>query len=239
MGDCVADGVDDVGFLEKVAQAVQRKYSGAGKLFVSGNSAGGMMVYHLLCQSAWFARNLAAASVFSGGVGEQYECKGPGAAASKRVPLLVLHGQVDDVIGYQKGTNVDGSAFQATVDTVKGFASRRGCAAGGDELAAPFFAAQKIECRDYCPGEDAAAAPAKKNAGGGGASGAKNGSKNAAANSIVSSGSSNSGKATIRACSVPGMKHNLYNVMRSFPIDVSAAWFAKAAGPMWGPAPPS
>ena len=258
MGDCVADDVDDVGFLERVAQAVQRKYAGAGKLFVSGNSAGGMMVYHLLCQSAWFARNLAAASVFSGGMGEKYECKGPGAAASKRVPLIVLHGQADDVIGYQKGTNVDGAPFLATTDAVKGWVARRGCVAEGSELHSPFFAAQKIECRDYCVVEEqkeeqvvkeqghvvGGAGAKNKNAGGASSSSSssklaqknKNGS---GARNLHAASNANSNAAPMRVCSVPGRKHNLYDVMRSFPLDVSGAWFAKAQPELWGPMPPS
>jgi hypothetical protein len=311
MGDCVDAGVDDVGFLERVMQSVQSKYSGAGKLFVSGNSAGGMMVYELLCESEWFAKHLTAASVFSGGMGDGFGCRN-GQAAS-RVPLLVLHGQDDDVIGYRKGTSVDGSPFQAVVDTIKGWAERRGCGADGEALAAPFFGAQKIECRDYCrrpqgvsevdaaadagaglrvAGNGNAAAGAAKNAGkNAGKEGLDGGaSKNAAAaaaapvaaaaatkyspvaaatkNSPVAAAAKNapvaaaaknapvaaaaaangakyreSGSvakaAPMRACSVPGMKHNLYNVVRSFPIDVSAAWFAKHAGPSWGATPPS
>jgi hypothetical protein len=209
--------------------------------------------------------------------------------------LLVLHGKDDDVIGYRKGTVVDGSPFQAVVDTVKGWAERRGCGGEGEPLAAPFFAAQKIECRDYCrrpegrlqaaaePGARAGNAAHNSNAAaaagaaGAAAAGAKNvggknageealnGSKNAAApvaapvaaapvaapvaaaqNAVVAAGAKNresgsvpAGAAPMRACSVPGKKHNLYEVVRSFPIDVSAAWFAKQAGASWGPTPPS
>jgi hypothetical protein len=262
MGDCVDADVDDVGFLEKVAQSVQDKYTGAGKLFVSGNSAGGMMVYQLLCESSWFDRHLTAASVFSGGVGERHECK-DGKEAS-RVPLLVLHGQIDDVIGFKTGTSVDGSPFQATVDTVKDWVAMRGCNAAGSAPAAPFFAAQKIECRDYCGkggvgSANSGARNAGENAGNGGANNAASNSRNGAKNAVVvaagaknAANNANAGKnaknqesgyagqsAPMRFCSVPGKKHNLYDVMRSFPIDVSAAWFAKHAGASWGPVPPS
>jgi len=281
MGDCVDSSVDDVGFLERVMQSVQAKYAGAGQMFVSGNSAGGMMVYELLCESEWFAKNLAAAAVFSGGVGEGYACRG--GRASARVPLLVLHGQDDEVIGYRKGTSVDGSPFEAVVDTVKAWAGMRGCGSEGEPPDAPFFAAQKIECRDYCrPAAAAAAAAAAGGAqmvaeqgakmmmaaadaarnGNGKAAAAKNGASKGAPNSSSSSknaaaatpAAKNAGAAAdaknrqlgsvaqaapMRACSVPGGKHNLHEVIRSFHFDVSAAWFAKQAGPSWGATPPS
>jgi hypothetical protein len=259
------------------------------------------------------------------------------------VPLIITHGTNDEVIGFNYASVVDGSPFQAVVDTGRAMVQKRGCPAEGTELSEPFFKAQGIECRDYCGGvaagaRDGAAAEAPAPAANAANSGARNAGEsvpkessssstasskkqksrrdllqrgigeaaaNAAANApfaraaaagrngaglsvgdpyavnapgarsglgqvmknapepvdgrggtaggLPAGGRNGDGGATmaaagardgagvapVRFCSVPGGKHNLYEVVRSFPIDVSAAWFAKHAGGSWGPTPPS
>ncbi len=48
------NGVDDVGFLEKVINKVRRRYPVGSAAFVVGMSRGGMMAYHLACRSDKF-----------------------------------------------------------------------------------------------------------------------------------------------------------------------------------------
>jgi hypothetical protein len=306
MGDCVPSDADDVGFLERAAQDVQRRFSGAGRLFASGNSSGGMMLYRLLCESEWFARHLAAASVFSGGMGRDYRCAdGSGSGFSAQVPLLITHGAQDEVIGYQFASVVDGSPFMAVVDTARALVDARACAAEGKSPAPPAFgAAQGLECRDYCEaggaaaasgsglrlqapveqqqkqrqqqklqgrsrrsllssgraGEVAAPAAANATAAAAAESGRRGvsvspaptsqqqqqrparafGDVNAAGARTSRGEVPDSGErdgtgppAPVRFCSLPAGKHNLNEVARAFPIDASAAWFAKHGGSAW------
>eukprot|EP00775_Hariotina_reticulata_P009685 gene9685-9843_t len=100
------------------------------KFFVSGTSAGGMMVNLLLCKSALFQNTVTAVADILGGVGESFTSQ---CSPSKFVPHLILHGQNDPIITYYNDNLVDNAKFISTL-----------------------FTDQVLECSIYCEPQAAA-----------------------------------------------------------------------------------
>lgn len=81
------------------------------QFWVSGTSAGGMMVNYLLCKSELFQNTATAVVDMLGGVGESFM----GSCSPKRhLPHLILHGMTDPIITYDRDNVVDGSNFIST-----------------------------------------------------------------------------------------------------------------------------
>jgi poly(3-hydroxybutyrate) depolymerase len=78
---------------------------------MSGTSAGGMMVDLLLCKSPFIQRTITAAANILGGIGQDFSSQ---CQPSKQVPLALIHGENDAVIGFSNPSNVDGSQFLST-----------------------------------------------------------------------------------------------------------------------------
>ena len=114
VGVCIDSSVDDIGFIEKLTATLPGRFAGGAdprRFYLSGTSAGGMMVENLLCQSSAVQSRLSAAVSILGGIGENFA---PSCHPTRAVPLMLLHGEADTVIGYYSNTNVDGSQFLST-----------------------------------------------------------------------------------------------------------------------------
>jgi len=68
---------------------------------LTGDSAGGMMVQALLCESPVVARTVTAAVDVLGGIGKDY-AYGPKCANNNAVAFLKIHGMTDPFITYDK-----------------------------------------------------------------------------------------------------------------------------------------
>lgn len=70
-----------------------------------------MMVNYLLCKSELFQNTATAVVDMLGGVGESFL----GSCSPKRqLPHLILHGEVDPIITYDRDNLVDGANFIST-----------------------------------------------------------------------------------------------------------------------------
>lgn len=78
---------------------------------MTGTSAGGMMVENLLCSSSVISKAVTAAVDIIGGAGTpvRASCRPAG-----KVPLRILHGEIDPVLKFAEATDVDGSPFMST-----------------------------------------------------------------------------------------------------------------------------
>ncbi len=82
------------------------------QIFMSGTSAGGMMVHNLLCRSTVVGRTVSAAVDMLGGLGAQVTrgaCR-----PAKSVPFRIVHGEVDEVLKFNEPCEVDGASFMST-----------------------------------------------------------------------------------------------------------------------------
>ena len=81
------------------------------QIYMTGTSAGGMMVEHLLCSSALIPNTIAAAVDIIGGAGTPLR---DSCNPAVKVPLRILHGEEDPVLHFNESTEVDGSPFMST-----------------------------------------------------------------------------------------------------------------------------
>lgn len=81
------------------------------QMFISGTSAGGMMLHNLLCTSSVVGRHISAAVDLIGGVGTALK---PECHPTAKVPLRILHGETDSVLPFERGAEVDGAPFIST-----------------------------------------------------------------------------------------------------------------------------
>lgn len=83
------------------------------QIYLTGTSAGGMMLQNLLCSSSLVSSRVAAAADLIGGIGApmKAQCK---PAGKRRVPLRMIHGEADQVLRYDVNGDVDGAPFLST-----------------------------------------------------------------------------------------------------------------------------
>ncbi|KAF8062893.1 VAD1 [Scenedesmus sp. PABB004] len=149
VGICRPPGLDDVGFIEAVIADLPTRLAAApGRLYLSGESAGGMLVHALLCQSKSVPAAITAAADLLGGIAAEYAA-GPACAGSPAVPFLKLHGMVDPSLTYDAPVLVDGVPFLSAVDAAKRRAATNGCAAADAGPAAP-AADGLMLCTELC-----------------------------------------------------------------------------------------
>jgi hypothetical protein len=131
--------------------------------YLSGESAGGMMVHALLCQSRAVASAVDAAADMLGGISADYAASKCAAPATEAVPFMKLHGIEDPNIPYaqRRGAEVlvDGVAFLGARDAAAVRARNNGCGAGaaGPEESR---AGGRMLCTDLCAKAEPAAPPA-------------------------------------------------------------------------------
>nr|WP_238994795.1 PHB depolymerase family esterase [Mycolicibacterium chubuense] len=92
-------GVDDVGFLSALITSLTQQYGiPAGRVFVTGMSAGGFMAQRLACDRADL---VAAVAPVAGTLGSAVPC-----APSRPVSVLAVHGSADPVVPFNGGAMV-------------------------------------------------------------------------------------------------------------------------------------
>lgn len=87
----------------------------AVQFWVTGTSAGGMMVNYMLCKSQLFVDTATAVVDQLGGVGASFTTPG-NCQPKKLLPHLILHGQDDQIITYWNDNVVDGAKFISTCE---------------------------------------------------------------------------------------------------------------------------
>jgi hypothetical protein len=134
VGNCVDEGVDDIGYIERVLDLASRRTSiDRTKIYMTGTSAGGMMLHNLLCSSSYVSSKIAAAVDIIGGAGAPVKSTCHPAAGKRRVPLRLLHGEADSVLPYDRSADVDGAPFMSTSERLIFFLLS--CWVGGTEEA--------------------------------------------------------------------------------------------------------
>lgn len=94
-GEALAQGLDDVQFVSAVIDEVSRTLPvDRRRIYIAGFSNGGMLTHRLAIA---LAERIAGAAVVAGALfGDEARPKAP-------VPMLILHGQKDQVVGYDGG----------------------------------------------------------------------------------------------------------------------------------------
>lgn len=96
-GEAQARGVDDVGFIAAVIDDVAKRTSiDPRRIYVTGFSNGGMLTHRV---AAALGNRIAAAAVVSGAL------FGNEAAPRAPVPMLIMHGEQDPVVGFNGGVS--------------------------------------------------------------------------------------------------------------------------------------
>ncbi|WP_430912518.1 alpha/beta hydrolase family esterase [Methylobacterium sp. sgz302541] len=108
-GEAVARGVDDVGFVAAVIDDVARQVPIDGRrVYVAGFSNGGMLTHRVAIA---LGDRIAAAAVVSGALfGNEPAPRAP-------VPMLIMHGEQDPVVGFEGG--MSGTGFVARAQTLR------------------------------------------------------------------------------------------------------------------------
>jgi polyhydroxybutyrate depolymerase len=137
-GRNIGSDIDDVGFLTRLLDHVQREHGLVGApAFVAGMSNGGMMAFRLACDAA--DRFRAAAAVVATMVTRLAETCQP----SRPIAIAVMNGTADPLVPYTGGDLGFGQfVFRrvlSTADTIGFWARTNGCAA------APSVEARRVE----------------------------------------------------------------------------------------------
>ncbi|GBF97532.1 hypothetical protein Rsub_10455 [Raphidocelis subcapitata] len=154
VGICRDPKLDDAGFIEDVVKDLPARLPMTkGQYYLSGESAGGMLVHVLLCQSPAVAGAITAAADLLGGIGADY-AKGPDCSKpSYTMPFIKMHGLDDPNIPYTQpaGKEVlfDGVRMLGAADTVAVRARDNGCGPGDAGPQVP-EAGGKMLCTDLC-----------------------------------------------------------------------------------------
>jgi polyhydroxybutyrate depolymerase len=129
-GRAHASGVDDVAFLEAVIADIQGRFSiDPARIYLMGNSNGGMLTHHL---AARHAGRFAAAAVVSGTIGGRPDAGSdvwqvPQPAVP--LPIMLFHGRDDDIIPFAGGDDPrdrDGRTHFSVADSARFWAAANG-----------------------------------------------------------------------------------------------------------------
>ncbi|KAI8462535.1 MAG: hypothetical protein J3K34DRAFT_447686 [Monoraphidium minutum] len=132
VGACIDQGVDDVAYMEKLLTLLPKRMSvDQSRIYLTGTSAGGMMLENLLCSSSLVSSKVAAAVDIIGGIGAPMRgsCKPHG---KRRVPFRIVHGESDQVLRWDQATDVDGAPFLSTKEAAVMWKDLYGCSAEGE-----------------------------------------------------------------------------------------------------------
>jgi polyhydroxybutyrate depolymerase len=111
------DGIDDVGFLRALVAQLSSEYNiDPDRVYATGLSGGGGMVYRLACEAADL---FAAYSTVSMAVSYQNE---PNCNPSRPVPILSIHGLTDALIPYEGD-----SLFLSAADSLEFWRGKNSC----------------------------------------------------------------------------------------------------------------
>ena len=133
---------DDVGFLNRVLDAVQSNYAtDSERYYLLGNSNGGTMAMRLACD---MPARFAALAVVTIQMPPGFDC-----APQRSLPLLHLYGEQDDTVGHDGSPTTDGWIFTSAKDTAHIWAQALEC----KEQASPWRSATsdalELQCETY------------------------------------------------------------------------------------------
>jgi len=120
--DLYGSGVDDVGFLTELLDAIEAQYSvDPHRVFFFGHSNGGFMAYRMACDRA--ERVTAIASLAGATFDDPEDCW-----PDRPVRVLQIHGTADDTVFYEGGSLLPGSpTYPGAEETVHTWAGYDGC----------------------------------------------------------------------------------------------------------------
>eukprot|EP00878_Enallax_costatus_P030828 GHUV01033625.1.p1 GENE.GHUV01033625.1~~GHUV01033625.1.p1 ORF type:complete len:290 (+),score=9.71 GHUV01033625.1:166-1035(+) len=149
VGVCADQTADDVGFLGLVMMDLRGRLSvNTKQILLSGESAGGMMVQALLCQSRIIPKLITAAVDMLGGLGKDYAL-GPACKQSPPVAFFKIHGVKDPFITWNKDILVDGVNFISAIGGAQLRAAHNGCQ---PNQAGPWYtdSTGQMTCKELC-----------------------------------------------------------------------------------------
>ncbi len=101
-GDARDKNINDVGFLKELAEQLKKNpLVNSERFFVVGMSNGGMMAYHLACQTSGVFKAVASVT----GTDNQLECE-----SKTSIPVLHIHAKDDDHVRFEGG--IGSGAFE-------------------------------------------------------------------------------------------------------------------------------
>jgi polyhydroxybutyrate depolymerase len=127
-GKALKDGIDDVGFVTTVVERISSDLRvDRSRVFVVGNSNGGMLAYRIAAERPRVLAAVAAVSATIGGrpsaKEEEWIIPEPAAA----VPMIVVHGREDRSVPYDGGNGKGGMTSVPVRDSVAFWVERNGC----------------------------------------------------------------------------------------------------------------
>ena len=120
-GTAVEKKVDDVGFVSKMIDQLQRDFSiDSRRIYATGMSNGGIMSHRLACE---LSDKIAAIAPVSGGIGVA-SCN-----PERPVPILHFHGTADPTYPFLGGvgSGPNKTNFTSIPETISGWVARNGC----------------------------------------------------------------------------------------------------------------
>jgi len=122
-GECcdyaVANNIDDVEYIATLMDYLIKRYKiDPNKVFVTGMSNGAMMAYRLACE---LPRRIKAIAPVSGTLMTKLPC------ASKSMPILHIHSELDEVVPYNGGIGLGGYNFHSVDSTLRVMADINRC----------------------------------------------------------------------------------------------------------------
>lgn len=131
VGVCIDKTVDDVGFLEQVVSQLPAKFGAdESRVYLSGKSAGGILLHAALCRSPIIAQKARAAVDIIGSLPEPMaaSCAAPNGQAS----LVMIHGVKDEHLPFYSGVILDYVPFKSAKDAALFWKSKFGLGGGSE-----------------------------------------------------------------------------------------------------------
>lgn len=145
VGTCVDKTVDDVGFLDMVISTLPARFKAPPKVFLSGTSAGGMMIYTFLCKTRVAQTKVAAIVAIIGGMSNEFmrQCNSPAI-----IPMMQVSGMKDQNLPYFNSVIFDSVPFASAESVAKFWVGKRGFKWGN----ASIRKTDDFRCYDFPPG---------------------------------------------------------------------------------------
>jgi polyhydroxybutyrate depolymerase len=122
IGEAQARGIDDVGFIRTLIDALSRTLNiDSKRVYATGMSNGGIFVYRLACE---LADKIAAVAVVAGAIAPDTdrEC-----TPSRPIAVLHIHGSADRFAPWTGGKTKGGGKIESIPATVRGWVNRNKC----------------------------------------------------------------------------------------------------------------
>ncbi|KAI8475593.1 MAG: hypothetical protein J3K34DRAFT_40086 [Monoraphidium minutum] len=111
VGECIDKNIDDIGFIEQVVSQLPGKFGAdSNRVFLSGKSAGGILVHAALCKSSIITSKVKAAVDILGGLPEPMA----GACVPRaKTNVLLIHGVKDEHLPWSERVILDYVPFMS------------------------------------------------------------------------------------------------------------------------------